>query len=190
MEQILCEWLWFDLHCSQLRPGVNTTVRWPQWVAQGAKLCVWRHQQQLLTSSGDQRGYGLGWDSEPIYVTTLADGVGKNERGNECDSCAQSRAHSQKWDVKGRRRSKRWWGKLKESEAGTRERLRKSEGQVEQTENLLELRKSSMGDSGRRWQYAEFIQVSAKLFWQVTLMWNIKPQWCPFCFSATWETKG
>lgn len=34
------QWLWFYLHSSQFRPGANTAVRWPQWVAQGAKPCV------------------------------------------------------------------------------------------------------------------------------------------------------
>lgn len=82
--------------------------------------------------------------------------MGKNERGDECDSCAQSRAQSQKWDAKGRRRSKRRWGKLKRVWRG-QGRAREGEGGRGTSlpnSNLWEPRKSSMGDLGRRWRYA------------------------------------
>lgn len=170
-------YLWSDFHSSHLRSGRNTTVDWPQWVALGAR--VWRHQRHLLTSGGDQRGYGLGWDSEPIYITTREDRVGKM-RGAMSATAVLNQGHearSETWrdaeGVKDGEESWREWGRDARKGAEVR-------GGSRANSRLSELGKSSTTDRARRWlNPPEWVQSSSD---------RSKHRSC--CFGATWEARG
>lgn len=154
--------IWLSLIASQLTDHSGSLK---ELLAGDISNTCWRQ-------AGDQRGYGLGWDSEPIYITTRQDGGGKKKKREGPMSATAvlnqgHKARSETWrDAEGVKDGEE---KLKRVRRGRQKGWRSVRGQAWQTQ-----RKGSERVSARRWRDTEFARVSRKLFWQVTLMWNIK----------------